>query len=167
MKQFTLREWNLSDKESLAENANSINIWNNVRDYFPNPYTEEDAEQFIRFVMSKSKPATEFTIEIEGKAVGGIGLVLNTDVERISAEVGYWLGEKYWGRGVMTQVVKDMVDYGFARFPLLKIYAPVFDFNTASQRVLEKAGFRREAVLKKAAIKNNKVIDMYYYSIFK
>lgn len=159
-KNYLLREWSLSDKISLAENANNINIWNNVRDYFPYPYTVEDGEQFINMVLSKEPPFTDFAIDVGGKAVGGIGIVLNPDVERISAEIGYWLGEYYWNRGIMTNVVKEMVDYAFSHFPIKKLYAPVFDFNRASQRVLEKAGFEKEAILKQAAIKNGKIIDL-------
>ncbi|MDR2038414.1 MAG: GNAT family N-acetyltransferase [Bacteroidales bacterium] len=164
---FTLREWKLSDKESLAENANNIKIWNNVRDSFPFPYTIEDGEQFIKMVAAKPKPLTDLTIEINGKAVGGIGIVLNPDVERIAAEIGYWLGENYWNRGIMTNVVKEMVGYSFSHFSIRKLYAPVFEFNTASQRVLEKAGFEKEAVLKQSAIKNNVVIDLHYYVLIK
>ena len=113
-KNYLLREWKLSDKESLTENANNINVWNNVRDHFPHPYKVEDAAQFIDMVLSKEQPCIDFAIEIEGKAVGGIGIVLNSDVERISAEIGYWLGENYWNRGIMTDVVKEMVDYSFS-----------------------------------------------------
>ena len=160
-----LREWRLSDTKSLAENANSINIWNNVRDYFPYPYTEKDAEEFIRMAMEKPNPCTEFAIEIEGQAVGGIGIVPQTDVHKISAEIGYWLGEKYWNRGIMTNVVRQIVEYTFEKFAVTKIFAPIFEFNIASMRVLEKAGFEREAVLKKSAIKNGKTIDLYYYGL--
>jgi RimJ/RimL family protein N-acetyltransferase len=164
---FELREWQLSDAASLAENANSIHVWNNVRDYFPHPYSEEDGKYFIETVSSKPDPTTDMAIVVNGKAVGGIGIVLQTDVERISAEIGYWLGENYWNKGIMTEVVKQMTAYAFANFPLRKIYAPVFDFNIASQKVLQKAGFEREAILKQAAIKNGKVIDEHYYSILK
>jgi RimJ/RimL family protein N-acetyltransferase len=158
----------MSDAASLAENADNIRVWNNVRDYFPNPYSEEDGRQFIGMVLSKPKPATDKAIVIDGKAVGGVGIVLQTDVERVSAEMGYWLGEKYWNRGVMTEVVREMVSYAFLHFPeLRKIYAPVFDFNIASQRVLQKAGFEREGVLKQAAIKNGNVVDLHYYSVLK
>ncbi|MDR1632355.1 MAG: GNAT family N-acetyltransferase [Dysgonamonadaceae bacterium] len=165
---YKLREWRLSDVASLAENANNIHIWNNVRDYFPNPYSEEDGRQFIEMVLAKPAPATDRAIVIDGKAVGGMGIVPQTDVERISAEIGYWLGEDYWNRGIMTAAVKEMTEYVFLNFPeLYKIYAPVFDFNLASQRVLQKAGFEREAILKQAAIKNDKIIDEHYYSILK
>ena len=165
---FILREWQLSDAASLAENANNIHIWNYVRDYFSHPYSEEDGKQFIEMVLNKPKPATEMAIIIGEKAVGGIGVVPQTDVERISAEIGYWLGENYWNKGIMTAVIKEMTKYAFLNFPELhKIYAPVFDFNFASQQALQKAGFEREAVLKQAAVKNGKIVDEHYYSILK
>jgi RimJ/RimL family protein N-acetyltransferase len=165
---FILREWQLSDTASLAENANNIRIWNNVRDYFPSPYSEEDGKQFIETVLRKPKPTTDMAIVMDGKTVGGIGIVLRTDVERISAEIGYWLGENYWNKGIMTEVVKEMVSYTFLNFPeLKKIYATPFGFNIASQRVLQKAGFKCEAILKQAAIKNEKIIDLHYYSFIR
>jgi RimJ/RimL family protein N-acetyltransferase len=164
---FELREWRMSDSASVAENANNIRIWNNVRDYFPHPYSEEDGKQFIETALAKPRPAVDFAIIFDGKAVGGIGVVPQKDVERISAEIGYWLGENYWNRGIMTSAVSQMTAYAFAHFPLRKIYAPVFDFNIASQKVLRKAGFEREAILKQAAIKNGKVIDLHYYSFIK
>ncbi|MDR1345470.1 MAG: GNAT family N-acetyltransferase, partial [Bacteroidales bacterium] len=130
MTDFELREWQLSDAASLAENANNIHIWNNARDYFPHPYSEEDGKQFIGMALSKPHPATEMAIVIDGKAVGGIGIVLKTDVERIGAEMGYWLGEKYWSKGIMTEVIKEMVCYVFIHFTeLKKIYATSFGFN--------------------------------------
>ena len=183
---FELREWQLSDAKSLAEHANNINIWNSVRDYFPHPYLEEDGKHFIEMVLnnphpmrrtvigqmpieffSDLQPPMDFAIVVDGNAVGGIGIVPQKDVERITAEIGYWLGEKYWNRGIMSEAVKRMVKYAFANFELQKLYAPVFDFNIASQKVLQKAGFEREAILKQAAIKNGKIIDMHYYSLFK
>ena len=164
---FELRELQLSDAASLAENANNINIWNNVRDYFPHPYSEKDGEQFIEMCLNKPNPAIDFAIVVDGKAVGGIGIVPQKDVERIGAEIGYWIGEKYWSKGIMTKAVKEMTEYAFFNFPLHKIYAPIFDFNIASQKVLQKAGFEREGILKQAAIKNDKIIDLHYYSLLK
>jgi len=164
---FELREWQLSDAASLAENANNINVWNNVRDYFPHPYSEKDGKEFIKSVLEKPKPTTDRAIVVDGRAVGGIGFVLQKDVERISAEIGYWLGEKYWKRGIMTEAVRQMTAYAFTHLSLHKIYAPIFDFNIASQKVLQKAGFTREAILKQAAIKNEKIIDLHYYSLIK
>ena len=165
---FELREWRLSDAASLAENANNINIWNNLRDALPHPYSEEDGKNFIEMALSLPKPATLLAIVVNEKAVGSIGITLHTDVERISAELGYFIGEKYWNKGIMTEIVKQMVKYAFANFPHLhKIYATPFDFNTASHKVLEKVGFEREAILKQAVIKNEKIVDLHYYSIFK
>lgn len=167
MTDFLLREWRLTDKASLSENANNINVWNNLRDYFPSPYTEEDGEQFIQTVMDTPKPASTLAIEVDGKAVGGVGIILKSDVERISAEIGYWIGESYWYRGIMTNAVKQMADYAFEQFPITKIYATVFDFNIPSMKVLQKAGFTFEAVLKQCAIKNGRIIDMHYYGLLK
>ena len=165
---FTLREWRLSDAASLAEQANNIRIWNNLRDGLPHPYSEKDGETFIKMALSQPKPAPLLAIVVDEKAVGSMGIVLRTDVERISAELGYFIGEAYWNRGIMTQAVKRMVTYAFTRFPqLVKIYATPFDFNIASHKVLQKAGFEREAILKRAAVKNGKIVDEHYYSIFK
>ncbi|MDR0791758.1 MAG: GNAT family N-acetyltransferase [Chitinophagaceae bacterium] len=162
---FVLREWRLQDVKSLVENANNINIWKNVRDYFPHPYTEKDAEKFIQSVIHQPKPYTIFAIEIEGKAVGGIGIIPQEDIYKITTEMGYWLGEKYWNRGIMTRAVKQMVEYTFKKFSVTKIFAAIFEYNTASMKVLEKAGFTKEAILKKAAIKNGKTIDLHYYGL--
>ena len=115
-------------------------------------------------VSNKPKPVVDFAIIVDEKAVGGISIVLQQDVERISAEIGYWLGENYWNRGIMTKAVRQMVNYAFTHFPLQKIYAPVFDFNIASQKVLQKAGFEQEAILKQAAIKNGKIINLHLFS---
>jgi RimJ/RimL family protein N-acetyltransferase len=164
---YILREWNLTDSASLAIYANNIHIWNNIRDYFPHPYSELDGTAFISHVRTKPKPITDFAIEIAGEAVGGIGITPNADVERITAEIGYWLGEPFWNKGIMTHVIQDVANYTFTHFPITKLYAPVFEFNQASMRVLEKAGFIKEAILRKAAIKNNKVIDLHYYVRFK
>lgn len=164
---FELREWQLSDIQSLAENANNINVWNNVRDYFPHPYSEKDGEAFVSTVL-RGEMGIQRAIVVNGKAVGGIGVFPKTDVERITAEIGYWLGEKYWNKGIVTQAVKYFVEYVFLNFPeIRKICAPVFDFNLASQKVLQKAGFECEAILKQAAIKNGKIIDLHYYSLLK
>lgn len=166
-KHFELREWRISDALSLAENANNIKVWNNLRDALPHPYTEEDGKQFISMAMSKPKPATFLTIAVDEKAVGSIGITLHTDVEKITAELGYFIGETYWNKGIMTEAVKQMTDYAFNNFPLRKIYATPFDFNVASHKVLQKSGFELEAILKQGAIKNGKVVDLHYYSLIK
>ena len=167
MTDFILREWQMSDAASIAENANNIHIWNNLRDGLPHPYSEKDGKEYIEMALSKPKPATLFAIAVEEKAVGSIGIFPRTDVERITAELGYFIGEKYWNQGIMTAAVKEMVNYAFTHFPLQKIFATPFDFNIASQKVLQKAGFEQEAILKQAAIKNGKIIDLHYYSLLK
>jgi RimJ/RimL family protein N-acetyltransferase len=130
---FILREWRLSDAASLAENANNIAVWNNLRDAFPHPYTEEDGKQFITKAMNMPRPATLMAIEVDGKSVGSIGITLHTDVEHITAELDYFIGENYWNRGIMSEAVKELVSYAFLHFPeLKKIYATPFGFNIAS-----------------------------------
>ena len=162
--QYTLRTWQTDDIPSLAENANNINIWNNLRDYFPYPYTQKDAEEFITSVSQKSR-TQDFAIEINNKTVGGIGFVPQRDVERLSAEIGYWLSEKHWHKGIMHNAVKDAVEYIFANTEIIRLFAAVFDFNKASMRVLEKVGFQKLTILSKAAIKNGRLIDMHYYEL--
>ena len=164
---FSLRTWQLADKKSLAKHANNIRVWNNLRDAFPHPYTEYDGELFIQMVLNKPTPTTDFVIDIDGEAVGGIGIVLNKDVERISAEIGYWLSEDYWNKGIMSQVIKQISEYVFTELPIIKIYANVFSHNKASMRVLEKVGFIKEGILKQTAIKNGKVIDFHCYGLLK
>lgn len=163
---YILRPWELTDSKSLAENANNINIWNNVRDFFPFPYTEQDAVDYIQMV-SGSKRVTNFAIVVDGKAVGGIGFIPGMDVERLNAEIGYWLGEDYWGKGIMTNAVKDTVEYIFRYTEIIRLFTSVYEFNTGSMRVLEKTGFRKVGVFTKAAIKNGKIIDMHHYELVK
>lgn len=164
---YQLRAWTQEDVPSLTLHINNINIWNNTRDGLPHPYTEEDAKTFIKMNIEHEGPEENFAIDINGKAVGGVGFVMGNDVERISAEIGYWLGEKYWGQGIMASVVKDAVEYAFENLPVSRIFAGVFEYNIPSMRVLEKAGFTKEAILKKAVIKNGKVLDFHYYALLK
>lgn len=163
---YTIRPWRMSDAAALAEYADNINIWRNMRDGFPYPYTERDAAAFIS-MCEKMSPPTNFAIEIDGRAVGGVGYMPQTDVERFSAETGYWLAEPYWGRGIVTAVMKDLVDYVWAHTTIVRLYATIFGFNTASGRVLEKAGFRKVGILEKSAFKNGRFIDKILYEIVK
>ena len=166
MDRYSLRAWEISDCDSLAENANNINVWNNVRDYFPHPYAVNDARIFITKTLEKDS-IEDFAIIINGKAVGGIGFIPLNDVERLSAEIGYWLGETYWNNGIMTSVLKDTVNYIFENTEIIRVFAAIFEHNTPSMKVLEKAGFQKIGILHKAAIKNNKIIDMHYYELVK
>jgi len=159
----TLRDWRIEDAPALSKHADNRKIWANVRDRFPSPYTIEDAEQWVRHCV-RALPATDFAIEVDGEVVGGIGVVLQSDVERVSAELGYWLGEQAWGRGIASEAVAAFVPWAFERYSLTRIYAHVFEFNVASMRVLEKAGFLCEGRLRKAVIKNGQVLDELMYA---
>ena len=133
---------------------------------FPHPYTPEDAERWIAFATAQ-EPPTNFAIAVGEEAVGGIGLDLKTDVERRSAEVGIWLGEAYWGKGIGTAAARAMTEYAFATFDVCRLYCSVFAWSGASMRILENAGWACEAQLRKAATKDGKTIDVYLYARLK
>lgn len=155
---IALRPWQEKDIESLVKNANNINIWNNLRDYFPNPYTEGAAKEWIGMNAGAS-PVTNFAIDLGGEAIGGASLLLNSDVYLLTAEIGYWLGETYWEKGITTEAVRLLVEHSFNHFNLVRLYAGVFAGNKASMRVLEKNGFYLEATRKNAVVKNGIVMD--------
>ena len=159
-----LRPWKPGDEESLVRHANSRVIWRNLRDAFPHPYTPANAQHWIRSA-NPATPVTNFAIVVDGSAVGGIGLVLKDDVFRRSAEIGYWLGEEYWGRGIVTEAVHAVTDYAFATFDLCRVYAGVFEWNHASMRVLEKAGYEYECRMRKSVVKDGEIIDELIYAI--
>lgn len=161
---FRLRPWRIGDVESLVENANNANIAKFMNDIFPHPYTKEDAEKFIAFAI-KHHPVHIFAIEVDGNAVGGIGIHFHEDVMRKNAELGYWLGQNYWGRGIATNAVKQVVDFGFKNYDINRIFGRAFGPNIASQRVLEKAGFVLEAKFKKTIFKNGEFLDEWVYAI--
>ena len=161
-----LRCWEAGDEQSLMENANNLNVSKNLKDTFPYPYTLNDAHDWITFNLLK-KHVTNFAIVVDGRAVGGIGLHEKEDIFRKNMEIGYWLGEEYWGRGIITEAVIAVTNYGFNAFDIERIYASVFKSNPASMRVLEKAGFVQEAILKKGVYKHGKVIDDYIYAKYR
>ncbi len=163
---LTVREFRDSDKVALASLCNNPKIHNNLRDIIPFPYLEKDAEYFIN-LCGNERVKTNFAIEFEGEFVGVIGFGLQTDVYRLSAEIGYWIGEPFWGKGIATRAVKLLVEYGFLHLGLVRIYSSVFDYNKASQRVMEKAGFLLEGIFRKAIFKNGKICDEYRYAILK
>lgn len=161
---FTLRPFREGDQASLVANANNIKIFNNVRDNFPHPYKREDANWWIDAQKETDKPANCLAIDINGEVIGGIGIVLNSDIHRLTAEMGYWLGEPQWGKGIMSEAVRQMIDYIFTTFPdLIRLWAAIFEHNKPSMRVLEKAGFEFEGIRKKGAVKNGLVIDEHVY----
>lgn len=159
-----LRPWQPSDIEALVRQANNRNIWRNLRDRFPHPYTRAAAEDWIRY-SAENPQELSFAIEVAGEAVGGIGLILGQDVGHRSAEIGYWLSEQYWGRGIVTEAVRALTEHAFASFDLCRIWANVFAWNPGSMRVLEKAGFVREGLLRKAATKEGQTIDVVLYAL--
>jgi RimJ/RimL family protein N-acetyltransferase len=150
------------DAGSLARHADNRAVWINLRDAFPHPYRLEDAEAFIE--ASRRAPETRFAIVVDGDAVGAVGLALGTDVERVSAELGYWLGEEYWGRGIMTAVVGAITDYAVREYGLTRVFATPFSWNRASGKVLEKAGYVLEGVLRRSALKDGRIVDKLLYA---
>jgi len=162
-----LRPWRREDASELALLANDRRVWLNLRDAFPHPYGLEDAERFIARAGSMS-PQTYFAIEVDGRVVGGIGYTPHTDVERIAAEVGYWLAVEYWGRGIATAAVTALTGLAFSAHPeLQRLYAVLFATNPSSARVLEKCGYRREGTLRRSAIKDGQVLDQWMYAVLR
>ena len=158
-----VRSWKVADAEPLARYADNRKIWLNLRDAFPHPYTLNDAREFIKSTRNRS-PETTFAIAVGGEAVGSVGFVLRHDVERVSAEIGYWLAEPFWGRGIAMEALRAVTEYVVATHALTRIYALPFAGNAASCRVLEKAGYTLEARLRRSAIKNGVVTDQFQYA---
>lgn len=158
----TIRQWKVDDLNNLVLYANNINVWNNLRNYFPSPYTEEDAKHWLE-KMATDSPIVNLAIEADGEAIGGIGLILNADVYVYSAEISYWIGEPYWNKGIATEAIRQMIEYCNYYFDIVRIYAEVFETNKASMRVLEKNGFYLEGVRRKAVYKNGVLMDDYIW----
>ena len=158
-----LRQLKLSDAKELAGLANNKNIWDNVRDYFPFPYTEKDAEKFITSVNNTLLPLN-FAIEFDNTFAGVISLVPMDDVYRKSAEIGYWIGEPFWNNGIGEVAVNLITDYGFNELNFIRIHAGIFEYNKASMRVLEKCGYKKEGVFKRSIFKNDKLWDEHRYA---
>ncbi len=160
----TLRRFRKGDELSLQIHADNLAIWNNLLDSFPYPFSIVDAVNWVSLHKYDPNP-TQLAIVVDDMVVGGIGITKQSDVYRLNAELGYWLGESYWNRGVITEAVQGIVDYAFTNFKIIRIYARVFEYNAASMRVLEKAGFEKEAVHKRTVFKNGKVFDEHLYAI--
>lgn len=159
----TIRPLRLDDAPSLVRYANNRKVWRNLRDLMPHPYGEADAYAFISHSMVAPQP-TSFAIEVDSAAVGVIGVRMKEDIERNTAELGYWLGEPYWGRGILSEVVPAFTQWALAEFKLLRIEAVVFEWNPASARILEKAGYQLEGVMRRSAVKDGVVIDRALYA---
>lgn len=163
-----IRKWKLSDAKDLASVISNKKIQDNLRDGLPYPYTEQDATDYISAMLSEDENETfAFAITIDNKAIGSIGAFRQKNIHRHTAEIGYYIAEEYWGKGLMTEAVKQICSYIFDKSNIGRIYAEPFSYNKASCRVLEKAGFLYEGTLRSNAIKNGKTIDMLMYSRLK
>ena len=163
-----IRKWKLSDAADLAAAISNKKIQNNLRDGLPYPYTEQDGVDYISNMLSANEDETfAFAITADDKVIGSIGVFRQENIHRQTAELGYYISEEYWGKGIMTEAVKQICEYVFSHSDIIRIYAEPFAYNTASCRVLEKAGFQYEGTLRDNAVKNGKVIDMKMYSLLK
>jgi|SRR5208337_2688252 len=158
-----VRSWRKNDLDALVRYANNPKIAANLRDQFPHPYTQAAAANYLTDVRA-AEVETSFAVEYGGEAIGGIGFKLGTDVARLSAEMGYWLGETHWRRGLATRAVLATSDWAFENYQLTRIFAMAFSHNVASMRVLEKAGFEREGILRRSAVKNGVILDQVLYA---
>ena len=159
----TLRPWEERDVDVLPGIANDHRIWRNVRDGFPHPYDRASAEAWVALCKKGAMPHS-FAIEFEESAIGGIGLHPFDDVHRRTAELGYWVGAAYWGRGFATEAVQAIVEYGFSEANLERIQASVYAWNEASSRVLVKAHFVYEGCMRRHAFKDGQFVDMLLYA---
>ena len=158
-----VRSWTADDLGSLVKHADNRKIWLNLRDRFPHPYTRRDGRDFINTARSQ-RPETMFAIAVDGEAAGGIGFVQHVDVERVSAEIGYWLGEAFWGRGIVSEALVAVTKYAIDTHQLTRVYAVPYAHNDASCRVLEKAGYVLEGRLRRSAIKDGQMVDQLQYA---
>ena len=160
-----IRKWNLSDAEELAAALSNKKILDNLRDGLPYPYTKQDGENYISAMLTADENNTfAFAITVEDKVIGSIGVFRQENIHKQTAELGYYIAEEYWGKGIMTEAVKQICEYVFLKSDIIRIYAEPFSHNIASCRVLEKSGFQYEGTLRSNAVKNGKVIDMKMYA---
>ena len=158
-----VRDWARDDRAALLRVANNRKVWRNLTHRFPHPYTDADAEWWFSFLERMQEP-THWAIEVHGQAVGGIGVIIGEGVFARSGHFGYWLGEEYWGRGIMTHAAKVVAPYVMSRFGLVRLEAPVFAWNPASMRVLEKCGFAKEGVSSVSVFKDGEFVDQVLYA---
>ncbi len=163
LRSCSLRPFAEADAPSLQRHADDEQVWLNLRDRFPHPYMLEDARSWIE-IVAELPEGTHFAIDVGGECVGTVGIVLQTDVHRRSAEIGYWLGRAFWGRGIATDVVRAVTSHGFFSFGLVRVFASVFATNPASARVLEKAGYALEGRMRSAVVKDGVLMDALLYA---
>lgn len=158
-----VRPWRIADKPSLLRHANNKNVWRNLAHRFPHPYTDADADFWLG-KLSREPGQLRWAIEVEGAAVGGIGAEPGEGIFAKTGNFGYWLGEEFWGRGIMTAAARTTSDYALTTMDLARLESPVFEWNPASMRVLEKCGFEREGVRRKGIFKDGQIIDAVIYA---
>ena len=158
-----IRSYRAGDADALVEHADNRNVARNLRDRFPHPYTPEVARDWLRHVAAE-QPEVSFVIADRDALIGGIGVELGEDVHQRSAEIGFWLGERFWGRGIVTAAVRAFTPWAFERYDLLRLWAGVFETNPASARVLEKAGYTFEARLRSSVVKDGRPLDQLIYA---
>lgn len=161
---FRLRPWRPNDKPALVRQANDLTIWRNLSGNFPHPYTDADADEWLRFAAAAETPEGIYAIDVGGEAVGTFTLARGRNTECFSAEIGCWLGEPFRGRGIVSEAVGRVTDAALAEPDLLRIVAPVAGWNTPSMRVLERNGFVREGILRRAGFKDGVVFDRVIYA---
>lgn len=163
-----IRKWELSDAKDLAAALSNKKVQDNLRDGLPYPYTEQDGKDFISAMLSADENETfAFAITVDNTVIGSIGVFRQENIHRQTAELGYYIAEEYWGKGIMTEAVRQICECVFSESDIIRIYAEPFAYNMASCRVLEKAGFQYEGTLRSNAVKNGKVLDMKMYSLLK
>jgi RimJ/RimL family protein N-acetyltransferase len=163
---YIIRDWQIWDAPSIAKYANNRKIWMNLRDAFPHPCGIQDAESFI-LRATQTDSIIAFAIASPNEAIGSIGLLPGQDIHRYTAEMGFWLAEPFWGKGIMTQAVKSLTDYAVNDLKMHRVFAEPYTTNPASSKVLEKAGFYCEGVLRSNVFKDGKILDQYLYSYIK
>ncbi len=164
---FTLRPWRWEDAESLVAHADNPRVATNLGDLFPSPYTLADAHEWLRARAADSPPPAMFAIDVDGEAVGGIGVILNEGPKRIAAELGYWIGEDHWSRGIGSEAVRLVRDYAFETFELRRLEARVYPWNPTSMRVLKKNGFAFETRLRNIQLKGGVPVDMLLFALIR
>ena len=162
-REYLIRDWREDDAPGIVKYANNRDISKNLRDGFPHPYSLSDAEGFL-FKVRAQDPRTFFALATDAEVIGGIGLGQGEDVHRFTAEMGFWLAEPYWGKGIMTDAVKSFTKFAFERCKLQRIYAEPYTTNPASARVLEKAGYSLEGTMRANVFKDGRVLDQYLYA---
>ncbi|WP_294480544.1 GNAT family N-acetyltransferase [uncultured Bacteroides sp.] len=165
-KVYKLRQWTESDAYTLALHLNNKKIWDNCRDGLPFPYTIDDALAFTKYAAGQTEQC-DYCIEVDNEAAGNIGFVRGTDVERFNAEVGYWLSETHWNKGITTAALQEAIKLYFQQTDVIRLFASVYEYNVSSMHVLEKTGFNKVGILHNACFKNARFINAHYYELLK